>query len=291
MASTGSVTTAADKLGLTQSAVTKNIRQLEDEFGAALFVRASKGMVLSEAGIILRERAKLIDMHHRQAREEITLLERGHLERLRIAAGASYHPVIAPELVRSLALKHPETQFVLDFSSSSGAIPRLIEGDLDLVLGAIYQAPPGGVRLVRLLEVNVTVYCDQDHPLLRTGGAVTPDMLSSAKWALNRADRQMRDRLADFCSDNLMPPPEVVMEVDTLAASFRAIRETDFLLPAPTMVRNMAQAEGLETLPLTKVLWRYESAAFFPESLQDYPLMRDAIDTLQTLCGIHSKKE
>lgn len=285
------MTAAADKLGLTQSAVTKTIKQLEDEFGTALFLRGAKGMVLSEAGGILRERAKLIQMHHRQAREEITLLEKGHLDRLRIAAGASYHPAIAPELVRSLALKHPETQFVLDFSSSSGAIPRLIDGDLDLVLGAIYQSPPDGVRLVHLLEVNVTVYCDRDHALALSGQAVTPAMLEGAGWALNRADRQMRDRLANFCADNLMMPPRVVMEVDTLAASFRAIKGTQYLLPAPTMVTAMARAEGLEALPLSTALWRYESAAFFPESLKDYPLMQDAIALVKELSTYYSKQE
>ena len=68
---TGNLTAAAARIGLTQPALTKTIRRLEREFGARLFMRTPRGMVLTEAGHRLPLRVQAIEMHYRQAEEEV----------------------------------------------------------------------------------------------------------------------------------------------------------------------------------------------------------------------------
>ena len=85
----GNLTAAADAIGLTQPALTKSIRRLEDSVGGVLFDRSTKGMVLNETGRMFLERARTIETHWSQAREEIDARAGGRLREFRIAAGVA----------------------------------------------------------------------------------------------------------------------------------------------------------------------------------------------------------
>ncbi|MFF5254585.1 LysR substrate-binding domain-containing protein [Streptomyces leeuwenhoekii] len=134
VAEVGSVTRAAALLHLVQPAVTRQIRALEHELGVALFERTRQGMLPTEAGVIMADRA----------RRALGELERGRSE-VRPAAGAvtgtvtvglldSASDLLAGPLASRLALSHPGVELRLVTAYSGHLRQWFDEGRLDLSL-------------------------------------------------------------------------------------------------------------------------------------------------------------
>lgn len=282
VARSGNLTSAADQIGLTQPALTKTIRRVEIDFGAKLFERTTRGMILTEAGKLLRERCETIELHYRQGREEISLLKSGALREFRIAAGVAYHVSIAPDLVKRLSMEFPEMRFVLQFQVAGQAVPRLIAGEIELLLGALDKLPGEGLETLPLLNVEMLIYACRESALGRNR-QVAPADLAGKKWVVYQRDSFMASRLNSYAAENMLPEPSVVMEIDSLLASFRAVRGTEYVTAAASVVRKSAEEEGLKLLNLDRGIWYFSSGATYRRSLRNYPIMRRALEILQEL--------
>lgn len=284
VASSGNLTLAAAQIGLTQPALTKTIRRLENEFGAKLFVRTSRGMVLTQAGRKLRARVQAIEMHYRQAREELEAITSGTARKFVIAAGAAYHMTIAPDLVKLLSTEFPATDFVLDFDVAGITLPKVIDGEIDLMLGAFHGVPPEGIETRAFLDVEITPYCCRRSRLAERQ-AIRPSDLAGCRWIIYKRDQLIAERLRYYCEDHCMPPPVIRMEIDVLAASFRVVSGTEFLTLAPASLDAVAEAAGLTRLTLDQPIWRFASGAWYRKSSSEYPLMRRALQLLSVLAN------
>lgn len=287
VARTGNLTAAADRIGLTQPALTKTIRRVELDFGAKLFERTTRGMFLTPAGKLLLERAERIELHYQQGKEEIQLIETGVLEEFRIAAGVAYHIAIAPDLVKRLSLEFPKTRFTLQFQVAGHAMPRLVNGEIDMVLGALDYVPLEGIETMPLLHVEMTVYVCAESTLGKAE-RVTPQMLAGKRWVVYQRDPVMLSRMNSYAAEHRMPQPDIVMEIDSLLASFRAVRGTDYVTSATSVVRDAAEEEGLKMLDLEQAIWYFDSGASYRRSHRDYAIMQRALAILQELTEGHA---
>ena len=107
IAESGTFTAGAARVHVTQAAISMQIRQLENETGAQLFVRAPRKIILTEAGERLLERAYTILREHAAALEELAALTGAHRGRLRIgtaSSGVTGAPL--PQILRELKNKH-----------------------------------------------------------------------------------------------------------------------------------------------------------------------------------------
>ncbi len=282
----GNLTAAADQINLTQPALTKTIRRVEQDFGAKLFDRTTRGMVLTRAGKLLLDRCEKIELHYRQGKEEISLLETGYLNEFRIAAGVAYHVSIAPDLVKRLSIEFPDTRFILHFQVAGQAIPRLMAGEIEMLLGSLDSTPEEGVITVPLLNVDMVVYvCAQSE--LGQISDIKPSHLAGKKWVVYQRDPVMIGRLNSYAAENMLPAPRIVMEIDSLLASFRAVRGTEYVTAASSVVKNSAADEGLKMLNLDRGIWYFASGASYRSSLQDFPIMRRALQILNELIAEH----
>ena len=109
VADAGGVSTAARRLGVSKSIVSRRLQRLETELGVELLARTTRGAVLTEAGTTFREHAARISAEMDAAREELapTGDARG---RLRIAAPLSFGPTYVAPVLAELARKHPLLQ-------------------------------------------------------------------------------------------------------------------------------------------------------------------------------------
>jgi DNA-binding transcriptional LysR family regulator len=109
VADAGGVSTAARRLGVAKSIVSRRVQRLETELGVQLLARTTRGAVLTEAGTMFREHALRISAEMGAAREDLASAAelRG---RMRIAAPLSFgHTHVAPALAQ-LARRHPYLQ-------------------------------------------------------------------------------------------------------------------------------------------------------------------------------------
>src|SRR4026209_1021866 len=100
-------TAAALRVHVTQAAISMQIRQLENELGARLSVRAPRRVMLTEAGEQLLHRARQILRDHDAAIDEIAELAGAERGRLRIgSASAMVTTDVLPELLKQLHAQH-----------------------------------------------------------------------------------------------------------------------------------------------------------------------------------------
>ena len=173
----GSFTAGAQSVGLTQSAITKSVADLEREIGYAVFYRTSRGVILTENGRDFVERAaRLLE----DARE----LLKGSLQRkdpfsgiLRIGVGPASLEWIVVEPLAELLKKHPGIRYDISSSNFESIVQQLRSGGIDIALGfdAAFGEWPD-LRREPVGDLNTTLFVRKRHPLLQAATISTADL-------------------------------------------------------------------------------------------------------------------
>jgi LysR family transcriptional regulator for metE and metH len=134
VAAHGSVTRAAERLHLTQSAVSHQLRDIESRLGTALFYRMGKRMVVTPAGErVLRSAATILD-DLRRAEEDIRQIAKEGTGILRLCTqcNTGYHWL--PPILKTFNERHPRVDIQVVVDATTRPIDALLEGKLDLAL-------------------------------------------------------------------------------------------------------------------------------------------------------------
>jgi aminoethylphosphonate catabolism LysR family transcriptional regulator len=203
VAACGGFSRAAERLGLSQPAVSDHVRHLEQEYGVQLFVRGSRSVALTGLG---RELYALAERQFEVEREAVKLLTAAQaleVGELVFAADAAVHAL--PLIARFLA-QHPKLSFSLKTGNSATAMALLDGFQADFAV--VGQEPSGPGYVTRLLRRDPLVaFVGRGHPLsgrrriglgdlaagalvVREIGSVTRSMLESELTARGLAPAQ-----------------------------------------------------------------------------------------------------
>lgn len=168
VASTGSVTRAAEQLGIQQPPLSQQLKALEAELGVTLFERLPRGVALTPAGTALHADAVELFARIDQMRARMQRMARGDEGSLAIGftSSAAAHR-LTPEVLRASRRRFPHVALSLTECNAAEAIEKLADGTLN---AALLRAPvlhPEGVRFDLLLEEEMVIALPLDHPLLR----------------------------------------------------------------------------------------------------------------------------
>ncbi|SEB25588.1 LysR substrate-binding domain-containing protein [Variovorax sp. YR216] len=232
----GSIRAAARYLHLSQSAITKAVQGLEEETGAALLIRRSRGVELTEAGQLLVTRARLITRQAELAREELRQAGGDDSGTLRVGI----NPFISlTSLGGAFHWFRQRFQRVhVEFSDGLivRVLPRLRDGTLDL---AVVAADAGELQseefhVQRLRRIPQMVVVRSGHPLLASPNA---QGLVEHEWIFTRPlDEERSKRLAAMFARAGVQAPKRHLVCDALQA-FSLQRRTDAvsLMPQPLL--------------------------------------------------------
>lgn len=163
---TGSLTTAARRLHLTQSALSHQLRELENRFGVPLAARGQRPLRFTQAGHRLLTLAEAILPHVDETLEELRRLAKGDGGRLRIASEChSCLDWLLPKL-RELRRRFPGVDVDVALSASLDPLPGLLDGRLDLVLTPDRREAPG-LAWIELFHYPVVLVMAPDHRLTK----------------------------------------------------------------------------------------------------------------------------
>lgn len=132
VADMGSVSRAAEKLHLSQPAVTKQVRTLEEALGVALVERSGRGIRLTEAGELLAEYGRRGSLLLDECRQALADLAQGGRGRLTLGAGVTTCIFHLPAWLRRFRQRHPSVDVVVRTSTSRAVTEQVLDRELDL---------------------------------------------------------------------------------------------------------------------------------------------------------------
>ena len=200
---------AAGKLGLTQPAISTQIRQLEEEFGVRVFDRIGKKVFLTQPGVLLLEHAgKILNVQKEalSALRDLLPTPGGHLT-LGATEGSCLY--ILPKVFAAFKKKHPEVTITIYRNFTTKVVKKLLEDSLDLGFVSL----PVDVReiaTIPLFSESVDVAMPPDHPLA-SRETVTVEEIARYPWIFPKASR-VREML-DQLFRGITTPVHVTMEL------------------------------------------------------------------------------
>lgn len=166
----GSVRAAAEALHVTPPAVSAAISAMERELGARLFVKAGRGILVSDAGRAFADSCRTMLGLLAEARDGVREVERS---RLRLGAVESASEVVLPRLMAAFVGRHPGVELSLSVLPRDDLFARAGHHELDVVLAG--RAPRGSRLVSRASRPNELVLVAS--PSLRGGDPLTATWL------------------------------------------------------------------------------------------------------------------
>jgi DNA-binding transcriptional LysR family regulator len=223
IAETGTFTAGAARVHVTQAAISMQIRQLENETGARLFVRAPRRVILTEAGEKLLERAYVILREHDAALEEMAALTGAHKGRLRIgSASAMVSADPLPQILRELKMSHEHVETSVSSGTSEALVQQVLAGELDAAFVSL-PVEARGIQTELLSEDYLVAIASTRHKLANQK-IVSAYALAGEKLILGERGGNTR-RLIDQFFAQAGVTPKVIMELSRLAAIKRMVEE------------------------------------------------------------------
>jgi LysR family nitrogen assimilation transcriptional regulator len=154
---TGNMTRAAEQLHVAQTALSMQIRQLEEELGVALLTRHSRGVEPTRAGALLHRRAQEIIALVERARSELAAAGHDMSESIRFGTTPALMPMVGADLAVHVREHLPQVVLGLIEEMSHVLIEQLSKAELDFIL--CYDVPemPGILRTALLQDDLVLV--------------------------------------------------------------------------------------------------------------------------------------
>lgn len=271
----GGLARAAEVLNITQSALSHQVRAMEDQAGTALFLRQTKPMRLSPAGMRLLALARQVLPLVEAAESEMRGVSQGRVGRMHIAMEC--HACFNWLLPALDQFRHLWPQVDIDVRAGLAftALPALTRGDADLVISSDPEELPG-VSFEPLFDYHPLLAVPATHPLAGRD-SVEPADLATETLIAYPMDRARLDAFSHFL-DPAGVRPAAVREIELtdvillLVASGRGVA----VLPDWVLARE-AQNPDIRTLRLgRKGVTRRLYAAIRDED-RDLPFMQDML--------------
>jgi len=211
VAEVGTVSRAAERLHIAQPALSRQIANLEDEFGLKLFDRVGRRLVLTSEGEQLLNDCRGLLNYARALGEQAQVLRRGDVGVLRVSASPHLIEGIFPVFLRHYAARYPNVQVRLVDAVGPQLFEMLERGEIHLAQSAVRAITPDEQRFASLplAPMQMLAAC---HPKLRLGadGAVEISRLAPYPLLQPTPDFIMRRsfdaacRLAGFTPNNVL---------------------------------------------------------------------------------------
>ncbi|HSK63181.1 MAG TPA: LysR family transcriptional regulator [Pyrinomonadaceae bacterium] len=167
IAETGTFTAGALRVHVTQAAISMQIRQLESEIGARVFVRAPRHVILTEAGEQLLRRARHILREHDAALDEIAELAGAERGRLRIgSASAMVLTERLPAILKELRKQHPAAEISVTSGTSEILVDQILAGEVDIAFVSL-PVDVRGIKTERLSDDQLVAIASPRHRLAK----------------------------------------------------------------------------------------------------------------------------
>lgn len=190
-----SFTKAAEELFISQPAVTKHIKELEDQFNVALFNRKGNKILLSPAGKILLKHSERLQEIYRQIEFDLYQFNETQKGTLHIGSSTSITQYILPPLLAQFHSTHHEVKVELLNGNSEQIEQALMNHDIEL--GIIESnSKRREIHYTPFLKDEIVLVCSSKNKLIKNG-EITPEELKNIQLLLREPGSGTLEVVAD----------------------------------------------------------------------------------------------
>lgn len=269
-------THAASALHLSQSAVWRQVRQLERELGSPLVESVGRSLFLTDAGQALKSEAESLLAHHARVEAELRAHEAGSRGRLRVGASGTPGHYLLPRAFGRFAIDHPEVELEYRVANSSAIERALHRNELDIgfVGGVITDTE---LRAERFAADELVCLVSRRHPLAHERHLL-PQRLASEVCVLREEGSSTRRIFEDWLARHgvrlartiEVVGPDLVTRLVAAGAGFSCT--SDAALHESPHRRGLVRldVEGLDLRRNLRVAWHHgkRSTAIVREFLE-----------------------
>ena len=244
----GSIRAAARELHLTQAALTKSLRLLEEDNGVALLIRKSRGVVLTEAGLRLHARAQLVMRQMALAQDELQQAQGDNAGTVRVALTPYLMLTVLGEAFQWFRKRYPRIELRLSEGLVARVLPGLRDGTVDFaVVADSGDVTPQEFHSTRLQKEEQHLVVRSGHPVLLQP---TAPRLAALEWVLpGPLTHGLDDGLRAMFEQAGVAPPTLITRCDAMAA-MALVRQSDAVSVMPAPLLAQPEGHGLVQLSL-----------------------------------------
>jgi DNA-binding transcriptional LysR family regulator len=206
---------AAERLGIAQPALSRQIQDLEKELGFTLFDRLARGVKLNAAGKLYLSDARRILQDVHEARRRAERVATGKAGTLRVGFGEtqSWHGVV-PNAFRRFRQRNPDAELELYPMPSPRLLEAIQSGKLDAAFVFSLTPPPAGVARRQVAQHKLILAAPRGYPVTRLKRLKLGDLHDTPLiWFQRWVDPLFCDRLMAACIRGGLTSPRIVQEV------------------------------------------------------------------------------
>ena len=221
----GSIRAAAQKMNLTQPALTAAIQQLEAELKAPLLVRSRKGVMFTNYGQAFLRYAKLMVALSRRAQDEIAQL-RGHWEgTVKMAVSPAIGLGLLPQALHQFTQQHPDVRVHCRDGLYPSIAPAIRDGTVDFALTPVHRVDLESDLIAEpLYSSQVVIVSSVSHALSR---ATLLEQLKDCAWVLSSQSRGPGAVIEEAFEKEGLGTPKIIMLCESFLALPAVVAASD----------------------------------------------------------------
>ena len=253
VAAEGSFSRAADRLTLSQPAVSQHMRDLEAALSVELFVREHRGVSLTPAGVTLLDYSKCLLRLAAEAESAVTNFNQITDGTLRIGASGGPGAYLLPEWLHAFHQRYPSLTLAIATATTAESVAAVERGEVELAIVEGERIDHTAVHTLILQDVESLVVVHPEHPWAERQAVPVAD-LGTEPLVAPAAGSEGRDWLIGSLSGHGVQP-RIVAELDSMEAIKKAVRAKLGVAVLPHCAIRDELAHGdLVALPLADAL-------------------------------------
>jgi DNA-binding transcriptional LysR family regulator len=256
IAETGSFTAAGQKLGVSQSAISRQVLLLEEELNEAVFLRVGRRIRITPAGEALLQLSHRVFLDLKDTVARITDTQASLIGPVRLAGGMTVSLYVFPALLRDLRRHHPDADLKIVAGATDKCLASLRSGQADVALLTLPISDPDLITVPAMQEELLLVTAP-GHPLAQRQ-RVTPADLRAQPFVLFEPGSNTR-RVVDEFFLRTQIEPQVVTETENVE-----------------IIKALVRAGlGISIISYQSMAREVASGQFFCARMAGHPLIRE----------------
>ncbi|EYS87145.1 LysR family transcriptional regulator [Cupriavidus sp. SK-4] len=241
----GTFSEAARAIHLTQPALSRSIRALEDELKAPLFDRGARRARLTVFGELVADRARRMRLEERQLRRDLDLLRGGEEGSLTIGVAPAPAALLLTPFLIHMAQAHPRIKVRTETGATSALLEALRNETIDAIVGDAYVLRAADdIDMEPLGELPAGLVCRAGHPILRKR-RIDIETIRAYPVATTTLSTVISRQLAELWGPGAAPDKLFTLHCDNLDMLRSVTLASDTLLFGVLSITRQERAAGL----------------------------------------------